>query len=940
MPPYTFSIITGSLPAGLTLNPSTGAITGTPTTSGTFNFTAQVVDSTGKAAGTTTANCSIVIAPPAISLACATSTGQVGVAYSSALVATGGVPPYTFSIITGSLPAGLTLNPSTGAITGTPTTSGTFNFTAQVVDSTGKAAGTTTANCSIVIAPPAISLACATSTGQVGVAYSSALVATGGVPPYTFSIITGSLPAGLTLNPSTGAITGTPTTSGTFNFTAQVVDSTGKAAGTTTANCSIVISPPPIYLTCPTGTGQVGVGYSSALVATGGVAPYTFSIISGTLPAGLSLNPSTGAITGTPTTAGTFNFTAQVVDSTGKAAGTTTANCSIVINPPTLKLVCPANTGTVGLAYSSAAVATGGYAPYTFSIASGSLPPGLTLNTSTGAITGTPSSEGTFSFSIEVTDNNGYSVTVACTIVIKTCGTSLTPITLTVDEQKSYVGQIIWFNSHLVPFSNIPSSDFQIYITNGKIVLGSQTLSVPDGIIYFSSSASCAKTVFNTTFNRWETTIPLSQAGNAGGYFAAGLAYQIPSGFGGASSVTWSADISASVSGLNVTWQTGASNWLLSNKGANFPTLSTSPFVPDYNGMEINPALGINACSFSTSDHTGAPEFSGRSYLLITGGCGKGSGNWTGDFSCIPACVQVCKPSGGTSPQCVANPVNNVAKTGHNFAGIGLDGVDFEIQGPITVTGDLAIGASGYFHLSNNAWLNSTLFADPTAGVHIDGGSGLSGGTVTGSLSGLKAAATSLSSSSAALSPTKTFSSISSSTTVNGNGAQNVISVTSGINLGNGQTLTLSGGSSDTFIVNVAGGMTLADGSNINLSGVPPSQVLFNFTGSSLVQIGNANTSGIFLNVGGEILVQTANTSASSFPERSYTRLQLHNCDCACVRNERHPDRSLHADMRPRLADGVVTDGKQGFASEPWPATAQWWFVELDWTRRVQIHFT
>ena len=104
--------------------------------------------------------------------------------------------------------------------------------------------------------------------------------------------------------------------------------------------------------------------------------------------------------------------------------------------------------------------------------------------------------------------------------------------------------------------------------------------------------------------------------------------------------------------------------------------------------------------------------------------------------------------------------------------------------------------------------------------------------------------------------PTKTFSSISSSTTVTGNGGQNVVNVSSGINLGNGETLTLQGGSSDTFIVNVAGGMQLGDGSNIVLSGVPPSQVLFNFTGSSLVQIGNANTSGIFLNVGGEILVQ------------------------------------------------------------------------------------
>jgi hypothetical protein len=95
--------------------------------------------------------------------------------------------------------------------------------------------------------PPAIALVCPASTGTVGTPYSSALVATGGVPAYTFSITVGSLPPVLLLNAATGAISGTPTTAGTFNFTAQVVDSTGTQAGTTTANCAITISniPPP-----------------------------------------------------------------------------------------------------------------------------------------------------------------------------------------------------------------------------------------------------------------------------------------------------------------------------------------------------------------------------------------------------------------------------------------------------------------------------------------------------------------------------------------------------------------------------------------------------------------------------------------------------------------------------------------------------------------------
>ena len=848
--PYTFSISAGSLDPGLTLNPSTGAITGTPTTQASFNYTAKVVDSAGN---TASVKCHLKIYVH-VSIDCPKlNTGAIGEPYSVALPTYGGIPPFTYSIIAGALPPGLTLNSTTGVISGTPTTAGNFFYTAQVVDSVGAFYDL---KCEIKIGQP-ITLACAKSTGQVGVAYSSSLVATGGVAPYTFSIISGSLPAGLTLNSSTGAITGTPTTSGIFNFTAQVVDSTGSAAGTTTATCSIVIAPPAITLACATSTGQVGVAYSSALIATGGVPPYTFSIISGSLPAGLTLNSSTGAITGTPTTSGTFNFTAQVVDSTNSSAGTTTANCSIVINPPTLTLVCPTNTGTVGLAYSSAAVATGGVAPYTFAIASGSLPAGLTLNSSTGAITGTPSSEGTFSFSIEVTDHDGYSVTVSCVIVIKTCGTSLAPITYSVDEQSKYAGQIIWFNSHLEPLTgNIPSSTFQIYITNGKIAFGSTTLSVPDAVITFSSSATCAQTSFNTTLQRWETTIPLSQVGNSG-LFAAGLAYQIPSGFQGVGSITWTADITSTAPNVSVTWQIGASNWLPSNKGVNFPALSWSPFVPDYNGMEINPAEGIQGCSFSaSSDHTGSPEFSGRSYLLVTGGCGQGSGNWTGTFSCAPQCVQVCTPG---SPACLALPVNNALQSNANFAGIGLDGVDFEVQGPITVTGNLGIGASGTFHLSNYATLNSTLFADPGATVQIDGGSALAGGGVTESFSAAQTAAINLSNWAAGLAATQSMYDIQSSTTITGNGGQNVINV-GYIYLPNGGTVTIKGGALDTFIFNIPYGILLDGGASIALSGVTPAQVLFNFPGSlASVKLGNSTTAGIFLSPVGATQITNGN---------------------------------------------------------------------------------
>jgi hypothetical protein len=272
------------LPPGLTLNPATGAITGTPTAAGTYNFRGQVVDSTNTGAGTTTTNCTMNVAPAGITLSPpSTVTAQVGVAYNSALAATGGTPAYTFSLVSGSLPPGLTLNPWSGALSGTPTTAGTFGFSAEVADSTNTTTGTITVDCTIVVAPAGILLSPPAAAAQVGVANNSTLTASSGTPPYTFSIARGSLPPGLTLNSSTGAITGAPTIAGTYNFTAKVADSTNTIAGTATANCTIVVAPSGIQLNAPSASAQVGVAYNSALTATGGTPAYTFSLLGGWL---------------------------------------------------------------------------------------------------------------------------------------------------------------------------------------------------------------------------------------------------------------------------------------------------------------------------------------------------------------------------------------------------------------------------------------------------------------------------------------------------------------------------------------------------------------------------------------------------------------------------------------------------------------------------------
>lgn len=266
-----------------------------------------------------------------ISIDCANPpAGVVGSPYSHTLVVTGGTAPFTFTIVLGSLPPGLSLDSSTGVISGTPTTPGTYPFTVQVQD---VALLTAQVACSILISG-VMTLDCdSPPSGTVGTAYSHALVVSGGTAPYTFSIVGGSLPPGLSIDAATGVISGVPTTAGTFPFTAQVEDTNGVIA---LVDCSITIiegPPPPVADCASPPPATFGVPYSHAITVTGGTPPYTFIIISGALPDGLTLDSVTGVISGTPTAEGTFGFTIQVLvsDDSGQIAIVT---CSVTVNPP------------------------------------------------------------------------------------------------------------------------------------------------------------------------------------------------------------------------------------------------------------------------------------------------------------------------------------------------------------------------------------------------------------------------------------------------------------------------------------------------------------------------------------------------------------------------------------------------------------------------------
>lgn len=319
--------VTPTLPAGLTLNASTGLISGTPTGGGSGSFTFKVTDAAGNSA---TQTLTITVDPPLVALSVTTASlpgAGLGVAYSQTVQATGGVPSYQWSLTGGSLPAGLTLS-SAGVISGTPTGgTGTSHFTVTVTDSQTPTPKTSSAALSITVALAPLSVATTSLVdGVKGNAYSQTLQASGGTPPYTnWAITAGALPANLTLNAGTGAITGTPTATGTSNFTVKVTDS---AADTATANLSITVNGALAITTTSLPAASVGAAYSATVAATGGLTPYTWSL-SGN-PSWLSINPSTGALSGTPTATGKSTFTVEVADSENPQA-TASASLSITI---------------------------------------------------------------------------------------------------------------------------------------------------------------------------------------------------------------------------------------------------------------------------------------------------------------------------------------------------------------------------------------------------------------------------------------------------------------------------------------------------------------------------------------------------------------------------------------------------------------------------------
>jgi len=335
--PFTWSA-TGT-PAWLAL--SGGNLTGiapSVITATLFGLQVMVTDVAGA-----TAQADVVgtINPPVSLAATVLPQATSGSNYSTGLVATGGTAPLTFAVVSGSLPSGLTLSAG-GLLSGVPaavTQPTNFQFQVTAIDNVGSS---DTKTFQVTVVPQALTISTSTlASGTAGAAYSITFGASGGEPPYTWSV-NGVLPTGLHLDPAAGVLSGTPTEGGSFPLAVSVTDKQGNEAakGFTLAITSNLKISSPAQLT----HGSAGATYSLTLETTGSSGSVTWSITQGALADGTSLGTASGTISGVPTLVGTFNARVRAQDATGAAASEAV---SLVIDAASLPAATITGLGTI-----------------------------------------------------------------------------------------------------------------------------------------------------------------------------------------------------------------------------------------------------------------------------------------------------------------------------------------------------------------------------------------------------------------------------------------------------------------------------------------------------------------------------------------------------------------------------------------------------------------
>jgi hypothetical protein len=518
----TWSIASGALPAGLSLNSSTGAITGTPATAGTFSFTVQASNSIGSATKALSIAISAAsgIAPAITTTSLASAT--VGVAYSQTLVATG-TTPITWSISSGSLPSGLSLNATTGAITGTPTASGTASFTANATNSWG----TSTVTLSIAVNPALLTSTSvpyaywklddsggstasdSSGNGNTATLFNSPLWLTGancvanGCLSFNGANQYGSVALDLSTTPAV-------TLSFWMNWTAYANDDRLAMEFTSNFNnSSIGFMVDPNSSVAGGGQFEVGLqgdaGYNQVVFArpSPGWHHYAF-VFNKANPASTEVIPYVDGVavpyTKTTSSENTNNFGAATLylmsrggsslfgngalDEVQIYAGALTSSqiqaLAAQYAPPQAPTITTTTlpSGTIGVAYSQTLTGTN---VASWSVVSGTLPAGLSLNSSTGQIAGTPTTAGTSAFTVQASNSSG-SVTQALSIAINSSDS--TPPTISITSPTA--GQVVYRGTQITltvsATDNVGVVGVQ-YILDG-VNLGNPVMTAPFSMVW------------------------------------------------------------------------------------------------------------------------------------------------------------------------------------------------------------------------------------------------------------------------------------------------------------------------------------------------------------------------------------------------------------------------------------------------------------------------